>query len=92
MHATFLVIFLCLAFALSVLGTPYYGSLDDSRDGYNDGLARYILYTRKRSCIRRGGSCDYRPNGCCYRSSCRCNLWGTNCRCQRQGLFQKLGK
>ncbi|KAH9420983.1 hypothetical protein DERP_001423 [Dermatophagoides pteronyssinus] len=23
---------------------------------------------------------------------CRCNLWGTNCRCHRMGLFQKIGK
>ncbi|XP_063705485.1 U8-agatoxin-Ao1a-like isoform X2 [Culicoides brevitarsis] len=46
----------------------------------------------KRSCIRRNGNCDHRPNDCCYQSSCRCNLWGSNCRCQRMGLFQKWGK
>ncbi|CAO1389590.1 unnamed protein product [Diamesa serratosioi] len=45
----------------------------------------------KRSCIRRSGNCDHRPNACCHNSSCRCNLWGTNCRCQRMGLFQKWG-
>ncbi|XP_045101981.1 U8-agatoxin-Ao1a-like [Portunus trituberculatus] len=45
-----------------------------------------------RSCIRRGGACDHRPNDCCYNSSCRCNLWGTNCRCQRMGIFQQWGK
>ncbi|XP_055922365.1 uncharacterized protein LOC129953311 [Eupeodes corollae] len=45
----------------------------------------------KRSCIRRGGACDHRPNECCYSSSCRCNLWGSNCRCQRVGIFQKWG-
>ncbi|KAK9751632.1 Conotoxin [Popillia japonica] len=44
-----------------------------------------------RACIRRGGNCDHRPNDCCYNSSCRCNLWGSNCRCQRMGLFQKWG-
>ncbi|XP_066971575.1 uncharacterized protein [Macrobrachium rosenbergii] len=47
---------------------------------------------RWRSCIRRSGSCDHRPHDCCYNSSCRCNLWGTNCRCQRMGLFQQWGK
>lgn len=45
----------------------------------------------RRSCIKRGGACDHRPNECCFSSSCRCNLWGSNCRCQRVGLFQKLG-
>ncbi|XP_047998598.1 U8-agatoxin-Ao1a-like isoform X5 [Leguminivora glycinivorella] len=45
----------------------------------------------KRACIRRGGNCDHRPGDCCHSSSCRCNLWGSNCRCQRMGLFQKWG-
>ncbi|XP_064092093.1 toxin Tbo-IT2-like isoform X4 [Macrobrachium nipponense] len=47
---------------------------------------------RWRSCIPRGGACTHRPQACCNSSSCRCNLWGTNCRCQRMGLFQQLGK
>ncbi|XP_014205801.1 uncharacterized protein LOC106637507 isoform X2 [Copidosoma floridanum] len=46
----------------------------------------------KRACVRRGGICDHRPHDCCFNSSCRCNLWGSNCRCQRVGLFQKWGK
>nr|QIS92943.1 prepro-agatoxin-like peptide isoform 2 [Homarus americanus] len=50
------------------------------------------IYLFRRSCIRRGGMCDHRPNDCCYNSSCRCNLWGTNCRCQRMGIFQQWGK
>ncbi|CAO1386342.1 unnamed protein product [Diamesa hyperborea] len=49
------------------------------------------IYVYRRSCIRRSGNCDHRPNGCCHNSSCRCNLWGSNCRCQRMGLFQKWG-
>ncbi|XP_071539049.1 uncharacterized protein [Panulirus ornatus] len=57
-----------------------------------DDLAGVGREKRWRSCIRRGGPCDHRPNDCCYNSSCRCNLWGTNCRCQRMGLFQKWGK
>nr|WRF90962.1 spider venom peptide 1 [Neoseiulus barkeri] len=45
----------------------------------------------RRSCLRRGQSCDARPHDCCEYSSCRCNFWGTNCRCQRAGLLQRLG-
>ncbi|CRL04635.1 CLUMA_CG017701, isoform A [Clunio marinus] len=58
-------------------------------DNYLDDLQ---APAEKRACIRRSGNCDHRPNGCCYNSSCRCNLWGSNCRCQRMGLFQKWGK
>ncbi|KAL7638805.1 UNVERIFIED_CONTAM: hypothetical protein RMT77_010339 [Armadillidium vulgare] len=70
-------------------------------DDYNDLLERLLaraqkrsslIYLFRRSCIRRGGTCDHRPNDCCYSSSCRCNLWGSNCRCQRAGLFQQWGK
>nr|XP_023016094.1 uncharacterized protein LOC111505501 isoform X1 [Leptinotarsa decemlineata] len=50
-----------------------------------------LIYLFRRACVRRGGNCDHRPNDCCYNSSCRCNLWGSNCRCQRMGLFQKWG-
>ncbi|XP_064092098.1 toxin Tbo-IT2-like isoform X8 [Macrobrachium nipponense] len=62
-------------------------------DYTTDLLERLLARTaQKRSCIRRSGSCDHRPHDCCYNSSCRCNLWGTNCRCQRMGLFQQWGK
>jgi len=59
-------------------------------DYYSQALASLLKQGEKRSCIRRGGSCDNRPNDCCYQSSCKCHLWGSNCRCQRMGLFQKL--
>ncbi|XP_037925987.1 U8-agatoxin-Ao1a-like isoform X2 [Hermetia illucens] len=58
---------------------------------YLDDLDFNAVPADKRACIRRGGNCDHRPNDCCYNSSCRCNLWGSNCRCQRMGLFQKWG-
>uniref|UniRef100_P0DRI6 Xibalbin-1 n=1 Tax=Xibalbanus tulumensis TaxID=1519145 RepID=XIB1_XIBTU len=65
---------------------------DDAVEDYSaDNLERLLQNTQKRSCIRRFGRCDHRPNDCCYNSSCRCNLWGSNCRCQRMGLFQKWG-
>nr|XP_027234917.1 U8-agatoxin-Ao1a-like [Penaeus vannamei] len=63
-----------------------------SRTQKQDDLAETAPVKRWRSCIRRMGACDHRPNDCCYNSSCRCNLWGTNCRCQRMGLFQQWGK
>ncbi|KAI8440997.1 hypothetical protein MSG28_009274 [Choristoneura fumiferana] len=50
-----------------------------------------LIYVFRRACVRRGGNCDHRPGDCCHSSSCRCNLWGSNCRCQRMGLFQKWG-
>uniref|UniRef100_A0A182JXH2 Uncharacterized protein n=1 Tax=Anopheles christyi TaxID=43041 RepID=A0A182JXH2_9DIPT len=50
-----------------------------------------LIQVYRRGCIPRGGNCDHRSNDCCHNSSCRCNLWGSNCRCQRMGLFQKWG-
>ncbi|KAA0192948.1 hypothetical protein HAZT_HAZT003173 [Hyalella azteca] len=51
-----------------------------------------MIHLFRRSCIRRMSSCDHRPSDCCYNSTCRCNLWGSNCRCQRAGLFKNWGK
>nr|CAI5852176.1 unnamed protein product [Callosobruchus analis] len=72
----------------------YPPSEEDYSDNTLDNLIQKrtpLIYLFRRACIRRGGNCDYRPNDCCYSSSCRCNLWGSNCRCQRMGLFQKWG-
>ncbi|KYN35054.1 hypothetical protein ALC56_10652 [Trachymyrmex septentrionalis] len=72
---------------------------DDSSD-YTDTLENLMRVAQKRTssinlfrraCIRRGGDCYHRRKDCCYSSSCRCNLWGSNCKCQRMGLFQKWG-
>ncbi|XP_050438850.1 uncharacterized protein LOC126844595 [Adelges cooleyi] len=50
------------------------------------------VYKYRKSCVPRGGNCDHRPKNCCDNGSCRCNLWGANCKCQRMGFFQKWGK
>ncbi|XP_078049111.1 xibalbin-1 isoform X2 [Augochlora pura] len=80
------------------LSIPY---IDDEEDyalqnvdtDYTDNGLENLLRAgqQKRACIKRGGNCDHRPKDCCHSSSCRCNLWGSNCRCQRAGFFQKWG-
>ncbi|XP_011162519.1 uncharacterized protein LOC105197718 isoform X2 [Solenopsis invicta] len=57
----------------------------------DNALENLLRVAQKRACIRRGGDCYHRRKDCCYSSSCRCNLWGSNCQCQRMGLFQKWG-
>ncbi|XP_055927420.1 U8-agatoxin-Ao1a-like [Argiope bruennichi] len=92
----FLLVFIisCTILAHAFLASSYMATSDADSAILNDypDVARLMYYARKRSCLKRGMSCDHRPNDCCYNSSCRCNLWGTNCRCQRMGLFQKWGK
>ncbi|XP_054716614.1 toxin Tbo-IT2-like isoform X2 [Uloborus diversus] len=86
------VLLLCYVFVADAY-LMHDSSLDSYQEpAYYENFARYLMSTKKRSCIRRGSSCDHRPSDCCFNSSCRCNLWGTNCRCQRVGLFQKWGK
>ncbi|XP_071442174.1 U8-agatoxin-Ao1a-like [Hetaerina americana] len=90
---------LWIALALLALGAlqlcealPYLEE-DNAVDDYTNDLERLLQNAaQKRSCIRRGSSCEHRPGDCCANLTCRCNLWGTNCRCQRMGLFQKWGR
>ncbi|XP_071651601.1 uncharacterized protein [Temnothorax longispinosus] len=78
---------------------PYFDDAEDADDlqggdtsDYTDNaLENLIRVAQKRACIRRGGDCYHRRKDCCNSSSCRCNLWGSNCQCQRMGLFQKWG-
>jgi len=90
----FFVIFAAGTLFQQVQAGPYLDDDDELPldDDYSESALEHILRpAQKRACIRRGGNCDHRPNDCCYNSSCRCNLWGANCRCQRMGLFQKWG-
>ncbi|XP_076335157.1 xibalbin-1-like [Tachypleus tridentatus] len=88
----FSLIFGVIFLADSITATPYDFNEDNKLEEYRERLQEVLPYAEKRSCIPRSGSCDNRPYSCCGGSSCRCNLWGTNCRCQRQGLFQGWGK
>eukprot|EP00093_Oithona_nana_P007952 07952.XXX_106371_103956_1 [CDS] Oithona nana genome sequencing. len=49
-------------------------------------------YVKRRLCILPQMSCNTMPNSCCGDTTCRCNLWGQNCRCLRMGFFQRWGK
>ncbi|XP_057318811.1 toxin Tbo-IT2-like isoform X1 [Microplitis mediator] len=104
--SVFSLFFILCVLAVTINAGPYFeeemdGMPVDSSD-YSDNTLEDIMrvaqqkrspymYVFRRGCIRRDGNCDHRPNDCCYSSSCRCNLWGSNCRCQRVGLFQKWG-
>merc|ERR1711981_1160690 len=46
---------------------------------------------RGRLCFRHGKSCAGAPSFCCKPSKCRCNIFGSNCKCARPGLFAQLG-
>ncbi|XP_018570477.1 uncharacterized protein LOC108910374 isoform X2 [Anoplophora glabripennis] len=100
MKYTWLMLASCLVLVLAELvpaaqAGPYVDDeetfLPGEEDYSENAIDRLLQSAQKRACVRRGGNCDHRPNDCCYNSSCRCNLWGSNCRCQRMGLFQKWG-
>ncbi|XP_014223765.1 U8-agatoxin-Ao1a-like isoform X1 [Trichogramma pretiosum] len=101
-----LVLIVCATVILRADAAAYF-DLDDelmpSDSDYQDNALENILHSEqqkraswismfRRACVPRNGICDHRPKDCCYGASCRCNLWGFNCRCQRVGLFQKWGK
>ncbi|CAN7993937.1 U8-agatoxin-Ao1a [Ixodes scapularis] len=93
MNSQAIAMFLVVAvLAGAVMAVPFNNYDDSFLDEYKEKLENYLMSADKRSCIKRNGICDGRPNDCCHQSACRCNLWGTNCRCMRAGLFQSLGK
>jgi len=46
---------------------------------------------RGRLCFARGKSCVAAPSFCCTPFQCRCNVFGSNCKCARAGLFAQFG-
>jgi len=80
-----------------VTAQPYdselaFGNNEDGADfDYLDSIRDLIHQTPKRAgrlCIRGGKSCySAARNLCCAKFECRCNLFGTNCKCERPGLF-----
>ena len=61
-------------------------SLNVFRRGYYDDqsvrelMAKRKDFVKRRLCILPTMSCNLRPNYCCPNTTCRCNLWGQNCR------------
>ncbi|XP_073996208.1 U8-agatoxin-Ao1a-like isoform X2 [Rhodnius prolixus] len=88
-----LIIVLTLPDISAASPASYFDDDGAAFEDYSEADLENILdAAQKRGCVRRGGNCDHRPGDCCNNSTCRCNLWGANCRCQRKGLFQKWGK
>merc|ERR1711962_327315 len=58
-------------------------------DDYYNNMQGYEAYMQKRGgyCIGFGRSCSTKGITCCGENICKCNLFRTNCRCQRSGLF-----
>merc|ERR1712211_128352 len=58
-------------------------------DDYNNNMQGYEAYMQKRGgyCIGFGRSCSTKGITCCGEKICKCNLFRTNCRCQRSGIF-----
>merc|ERR1712110_857288 len=48
----------------------------------------YLMQKRGSICLPFGFSCSTKGIKCCNKNvECRCNLFNTNCKCQRGGLF-----
>jgi len=58
-------------------------------DDYYNNMQGYEAYMQKRGgyCIGFSRSCSVKGITCCGENICRCNMFRTNCRCQRSGLF-----
>merc|ERR1711935_1148787 len=61
---------------------------DYAEDNFRD-LLQQLPHTQKRGrlCFRRGKSCTTKFNLCCNGNECRCNLFGSNCKCARPSMF-----
>uniref|UniRef100_A0A4Q8K3T9 U27-Liphistoxin-Lsp1a_1 n=2 Tax=Liphistius TaxID=62150 RepID=A0A4Q8K3T9_9ARAC len=85
------IIFAIVSLLLLLEVMEIHAAVSSAGEGISEGgnILGNIVLRNTRSCIRRGGGCDGKPNHCCPDSTCRCNLWGTDCRCVRAGLFQR---
>ncbi|XP_059079814.1 uncharacterized protein LOC131877971 isoform X2 [Tigriopus californicus] len=66
-------------------GRGWFFNLGDSLGGER-GRTSY-LRRHHPFCFSHGMSCTMAPNSCCNDSVCRCNLFGSNCKCDRPGLL-----
>jgi len=60
-----------------------------SRTGERGGKRRRTR--RRRICYGRDMSCAASPKICCSGFFCRCNLFGSNCKCANHGIMAKFG-
>jgi len=64
----------------------YLQELRDSNSPSEGGIQK-----RGRLCFGHGKSCVAAPSFCCAPAKCRCNIFGSNCKCARPGLFAQFG-
>jgi len=82
-----------IAFIAIASSQPYNEdyALDDGDIDYMDNSLRDLIHEtpkRGRLCIRPGKSCfSVKRNLCCGKYECRCNVFGSNCKCERPSLF-----
>lgn len=68
------------------------GYLDYLQDMRNENLlSDGGIQKRGRLCFAHGKSCVAAPSFCCSPAKCRCNIFGSNCKCARPGLFAQFG-
>jgi len=67
----------------------YLDYLQELREA-NSPLERGVQ-KRGRLCFAHGKSCVAAPSFCCAPAKCRCNIFGSNCKCARPGLFAQFG-
>uniref|UniRef100_A0A1V1WBV1 Putative Ca+2 channel toxin-like spider n=1 Tax=Superstitionia donensis TaxID=311983 RepID=A0A1V1WBV1_9SCOR len=72
--------------AIAFIGCLLLLLVNEARSEGGDSMIRVARQARR--CIPKYRSCDHNKSGCCDNASCRCNLFGTNCKCQRKGIFQ----
>jgi len=72
-------------------GLDQYDYIQSLMDRIRQGGDNSLIQKRGGLCIPHGRSCTSMPKFCCKPAKCRCNLFGSNCKCARPGLFSKFG-